>query len=181
MRDAGCGMRDAECGMWRMRNVEGGIRDENILAVSGWAHFNWWPGKRDSFEIDSGMRDFNSKWRFGIEEKILKLEGWRDEAKTSGGMRDFKSLFWGLLEHTFYTLHWPSFSRNQTNVHKMYLKDKWTATQNGNQISVTFTFNWFDTIRLFSLVARPNWGWYSFSSFNVFRLHSKLFTGNIPE
>ena len=24
------------------RNTEGGIRDENIVAGSGYAHFNWW-------------------------------------------------------------------------------------------------------------------------------------------
>ena len=24
------------------RNIEGGIRDENSLARSGYAHFNWW-------------------------------------------------------------------------------------------------------------------------------------------
>ena len=33
-----------------MRSIEGGIRDENILAGSRWAHFNW---MRD-FEIDDG-------------------------------------------------------------------------------------------------------------------------------
>ena len=51
MRDAGCGMRDAGCGMrhktkvgcmWDPINIEGGIRDENSLAGSGCAHFNWW-------------------------------------------------------------------------------------------------------------------------------------------
>ena len=41
------------------RNIERGIRDENSLTGSGCAHFNWWDG--DSFEIDSGMRDLNSK------------------------------------------------------------------------------------------------------------------------
>ena len=25
-----------------MRNAKGGIQDENILAGSGCAHFNWW-------------------------------------------------------------------------------------------------------------------------------------------
>ena len=29
-------------GIWDTRNTEGGIRDENILAGSGYAHFNWW-------------------------------------------------------------------------------------------------------------------------------------------
>ena len=46
-------------GMWDTRNVEGRIRDENILAGLGCAHFNWWA--QDSFEIDSGMQDLNNK------------------------------------------------------------------------------------------------------------------------
>ena len=39
------GIRDAvqnQGGMRDTRNVEGGIREENILAGSGCAHFNWW-------------------------------------------------------------------------------------------------------------------------------------------
>ena len=63
------------------------LRDRNAFSLIG--------GMRDSFEIDSGRRDLNSKvgWN-GI--KILKVAGWRDEAKTSDGMRDLKSLFWTL-------------------------------------------------------------------------------------
>ena len=33
--------------------------------------------------------------------KILKVAGWRDEAKTGGGMRDLKSLFWTLCKYLF--------------------------------------------------------------------------------
>ena len=57
------GMRDEAQNRGRMRdtrNVEGWIRDENILAGSRCAHFNWCR-MRDSFEIDSGMRDLNNK------------------------------------------------------------------------------------------------------------------------
>ena len=32
-------------GMRDMRNIEGEIRDENILAGSGCAHFNWWDAR----------------------------------------------------------------------------------------------------------------------------------------
>ena len=38
------GMRDQEQnrgGMLDMRIIEGGIRDENFLTGSGYAHFNW--------------------------------------------------------------------------------------------------------------------------------------------
>ena len=38
MRDVGQN-RD---GMLHIKNIEGGIRDENFLAGSGYAHFNWW-------------------------------------------------------------------------------------------------------------------------------------------
>ena len=31
-----------QSGMRDTRNIEGVIRDENILAGSGCAHFNWW-------------------------------------------------------------------------------------------------------------------------------------------
>ena len=41
------------------RNVEGVIRDENILVESECTHFNWWDA--DRFEIVGGMRDLNSK------------------------------------------------------------------------------------------------------------------------
>ena len=48
MRDAGYGMRDAAQNRDRMRdtkNIDGEIRDENILAGSGCAHFNWWDAR----------------------------------------------------------------------------------------------------------------------------------------
>ena len=56
-RDAGWGQNRG--GMLDMRNIEGGIRDKNFLAGSGYAISIG--GMRDSFEIDSGMRDLNSK------------------------------------------------------------------------------------------------------------------------
>ena len=50
-------------------------------------------GMRDSLEIDSRTTDLLNLTRRGIEIKILKVAGWRDEAKTSGGMRDLKRIF----------------------------------------------------------------------------------------
>ena len=47
-------------GMGYTRNIEGCIRDKNILAGSGCAHFSS-GGMQDSFQIDSGVRHLNSK------------------------------------------------------------------------------------------------------------------------
>ena len=51
--EAGCGIREI------LR--AGLIRDENILAGSGCAHFNCWDAGYSSFEIVGGTRDFNDK------------------------------------------------------------------------------------------------------------------------
>ena len=56
---------------------------------------------RDTFENDGGIRDLNGEQPFQNLSRldridILKVAGWRDEAKTSVGMRDLKSLFWTL-------------------------------------------------------------------------------------
>ena len=48
-----------------MRNIEGGIRDESIFCGGGGGGDRnaliSIGGMRDSFEIDNGMRDLNSK------------------------------------------------------------------------------------------------------------------------
>ena len=77
------------------RNIESGIRDENSLTGSGCAHFNWWDG--DSFEIDSGMRDLNSKWPF---ENLTRRDWDRDSE--SGGMKP--NLVAGCGIYQFWTL-----------------------------------------------------------------------------
>ena len=48
--------------MLDVRNIEGGIWDENILTGTGCTHFNWsFGGIQDSYGIDGRMWDFNSK------------------------------------------------------------------------------------------------------------------------
>ena len=77
---AGCGMEykiEAGCGIREILRMGYGMkkawRDRDALISLG----------RDSFEI------------YGrISIKILKVVGWRDEAKTSDGMRVVKCLFW---------------------------------------------------------------------------------------
>ena len=107
------------------RNTEGGIRDENIsrdpdaLISIG--------GMRDSFKIVGGILDENASDLLkmehgGIGIKILKVVGWRDEAKTSVGMRDLKSLFWTL--HACKRLKFPNFFINSIFV---ILKDIWLS------------------------------------------------------
>ena len=60
-------------------------------------------GMRDSFEIDSRMRDLNSKWPFiwfnkardrGKDSESGGMAGW---SQISGGMGDLKNLFWTLM------------------------------------------------------------------------------------
>ena len=66
-------------GMGDTRNFEGGIRDENNLAGSGCTILIG--GMRDSFEIDDGMWDLNSKSSF---EYLTRRD--RDKDSESGGM-----------------------------------------------------------------------------------------------
>ena len=55
MRDAG----ENGSGTWDNRKCNGGIRDKNTSVEARFAHFD--RGTRDSFKIDSGMRDDKRK------------------------------------------------------------------------------------------------------------------------
>ena len=89
--EAGCGMREILRAGYGTKIA---WRDRDALISIG--------GTRDSFYIDSGMRDRTASdllkiFQDGIGIEILKVVGWRDEAKTSGGMRDLKSLSCSLM------------------------------------------------------------------------------------
>ena len=67
-------------GMRDTRNIEGGMRDEISGGDAGWAHFNWWDARY--FDINSGMRDLNSKWPF---ENLTRRD--RNKVSETGGMK----------------------------------------------------------------------------------------------
>ena len=85
---AGCGIGheiEEGCGIWEILEAEYGMKlswgDRDALISIG--------GMRDSFEIDSGMRDLNSKWPF---ENLTRRDRYKDSE--SGEMTGWNQNLW---------------------------------------------------------------------------------------
>ena len=90
--ETGCGIREilrTDMG-WKYLGAIG-MRSFQLVGCGIVLKIRYW-------RADAGFKQQMTFWIRII--KILKVAGWRDEAKTSGGMRDLKCLFLTLLEQS---------------------------------------------------------------------------------